>query len=124
MQEGGDGSGSWSAALGWDRASAWAQQQWEEWREAPQQWAESARAAAHDWRQALSWQEGRQRFEGWQERHWRVFEERQKARLAAATEEQRARWRAWEERKRARLGELSEEGQQLVRREIGAFERW
>jgi hypothetical protein len=93
---------------------------WESAQEQAGQWLSAAGEAAAGWQQALSW-EG---FEEWQERHWRAFEERQRRRLAELTDEQRERWLAWEERQRQRLGELSEEGQQVVRREIEAFERW
>jgi hypothetical protein len=98
----------------------WSQRQWESWRPHPQQWVESAGQSADDWQQWASWDT----FHAWQERHWAAFEERQRQRLAALTEEQRQAWAAWEERQRKRLGELTEEGEQLVKRELGAFEEW
>lgn len=102
MQAGGAG---WS----WEGAKAWGRERWGAWRVLPHEWWGSTQQAAEDLQQRLSWES----FEAWQERHWAAFEERQRARLASLTDEQRAKWRH-------RL----DEGEELVKREIGAFERW
>lgn len=93
----------------WEGAKARAGSLWEDWKQAPHQWAEAARQTGEGWRQRFSWQA----VEEWQERHWRAFEERQRARLAALNEEQRQLWEEW-----------SQEGGKLLRREVGAFEEW
>lgn len=119
----GDGGG-WS----WEGAKAWSQRQWDEWRQAPGQWAESAQQTAVGWWEHASLQAVGEAVEEWQERHWKAFEERQKARLAALAEKERQHWKAWEERQIKRLEELKEEGSQVVRKEVEAFEecqrRW
>ena len=117
---GGGGSGGGGGGWSWEGLTGWTRRHREGWRPHPTEWVESAGQAAEDLRQWASWET----FQGWQERHWRSFEERQRQRLASLTEEQRQAWAAWEERQRARLGELAQEGEQLLKRELGAFEEW
>lgn len=112
--------GGWSWGGGWDAAADWGrrtwaagERRWDEWRQRPGAWLHSAEASADEWRQRagerLSWKS----VEDWQERHWAAFQERQRARLAALTEEERQLW----------ARRLSE-GEELMHRELQAFEAW